>query len=147
MSFDHLQVPATAGRIFNRVGMTALCRLLRILLCFEVVPPPNLLFFTFVFVLPRPSPFFCGLRVSELDIFFSVGKFLSDIWSGTLAFFVGHFEKMSDCPSPTNFDSTANVCPLKKAFQTSGLTSKILEIKILDISLICNQCFRNFQWS
>ena len=40
-------------------------------------------------------------------IFFLVGKFLSDIWSGRLAFFVGHFEKMSDCPtSLTNFDST-----------------------------------------
>ena len=39
--------------------------------------------------------------------FFLVGKFLSDIWSGRQAFFVGHYEKMSDCPtSPTNFDST-----------------------------------------
>ena len=54
----------------------------------------------------------CGLRVTELDIFFLVGKFLSDIWSGRLTFFVGHFEKMSDCPtSPTNFDcSMLRIC-------------------------------------
>ena len=60
-------MPATASLISNRVGMTAL---LHILLCFEFVPPPNLLFFTFVFVLQRPPPFFCGIRVTELDICF-----------------------------------------------------------------------------
>ena len=99
-----------AGLISNRVGMTALYGLLRTLHCFEFVPLPNLLFFTLVFVLPRPPPFFAGSRVTELDNFFLVGKFLSDIWSGRLAFFVGHFEKMSDCPtSPTNFDSTIKI--------------------------------------
>ena len=94
-------MPAMAGRISNRVGMTALCSLLRILLCFEFVPPPNLLFFMFAFVLPRQPPFFAGYELPS-------SIFLSDIWSVTLAFFVGHFEKMSDClTSPTNFDSTA----------------------------------------
>ena len=101
LSFDHLQMPAMAGLISNLVGMTALYGLLCILLCFEFVPPPNLVFFTLVFVLPRPPPFFAG------PIICFVRKFLSDIWSGRLAFFVGHFEKMSICPtSPTNFDST-----------------------------------------
>ena len=109
LSFDHLQMPAMAGLISNRVGMTALYGLLRILLCYEFVPPPNLLFFTLVFVLPRPPPFFAGSELPSSIIFFLVRKFLSDIWSGRLAFFVGHFEKMSDCPtSPTNFDSTVN---------------------------------------
>ena len=70
MSFDHLQMPAMADKISNRVGMTALCGLFRILLCFEFVPHSNLLFFTFVFVLPRPPPFLARLRVTELDIFF-----------------------------------------------------------------------------
>ena len=109
MLFDHLQMPATVGLISDRVGMTAMCGLLRILLCFEFVPPPNLLFFTFVFVLPRPPPFFCGVYELPSSIFFFwVGKFLSDIWSVRITFFVGHFEKkMSDCPtSPTNFDIT-----------------------------------------
>ena len=40
--------------------------------------------------------------------FASFQHFLSDIWSGTLTFFVGRSQKLSDCPtSPTNFDSTA----------------------------------------
>ena len=87
--------------------MTAL---LHILLCFEFVPPSNLLFFTYVFVLPRPPPFFAGYELPSSIFFFLVGKFLSDIWSGRLAFFVRHYEKMSDCStSPTNFDSTAGV--------------------------------------
>ena len=102
-------MPAMASRIYSRVGMTALCSLLRILLCFEFVPPPNLLFFTFVFVFAKAAAIFRGLRVSELDIFFFFGR---KIFVGHLVrhtgVFVGHFEKMSDCPtSPTNFDSTA----------------------------------------
>ena len=120
---DVIQMPATAGRISNRVAMITLCGLLRILLCvamitlcgllrillcFELVPPPNLLLFTFVYVLPRLPPFFLRVTCYRARYFFSVGKFLSDIWSGTLAFFVGHIEKLSDCPtSPTNFNSTA----------------------------------------
>ena len=63
--FDHLQMPA--GLISNRVGMTAL---LHILLCFEFVPPPNLLFFTFVFVLPRPPPFFARYELPSSIFFF-----------------------------------------------------------------------------
>ena len=71
LSFDHLQMPAMACLISNRVGMTALYGFLRILLCFEFVPPPNLLFFTLVFVLPRPPPFFLGGGGgSELPSFF-----------------------------------------------------------------------------
>ena len=39
--------------------------------------------------------------------FASFHHFLSDIWSGTLTFFVGRSQKLSDCPtSPTNFDNT-----------------------------------------
>ena len=63
-------MPAMAGLISNRVGMTALYGLLRILLCFQFVPPQNLLFFTLIFVLQRPPPFFCGFRVTEFDNFF-----------------------------------------------------------------------------
>ena len=93
--------------------MTALCDLLRILLCFEFVPPPNLLFFTFIFVLPRPSPFFCGLPITKLDIFFRSENFCRTFGPAHWCFFVGHFEKMSDCPtSPTNFDSTVVQCIL-----------------------------------
>ena len=60
---------AMAGLISNHFGMTALYGLLRILLCFEFVPPPNLLFFTFVFVLPRPPPFFAGSELPSSIIF------------------------------------------------------------------------------
>ena len=84
---DHLQMPAMAGLISNRVGTTALYGLLRILLCFEFVPPPNLLFFALVFVLPRPPPFFAGSELPSSIFFFLIEKFLSDIWSGRLAFF------------------------------------------------------------
>ena len=39
--------------------------------------------------------------------------FLSDIWSGTLTFFVRHSKEMSDCPTgPTNFDRTAIKGPI-----------------------------------
>ena len=107
MSFDHLQMPATAGLISNRVGMTAL---LHILLCLEFVPPPNLLFFTFVFVLPRLPPFFAGYELPSSIFFFDRKIFVRHLVR--LAFFVGHHEKMSDCPtSLTNFDST-EICPL-----------------------------------
>ena len=81
MSLDHLQMPATAGLISNRVGMTAL---LHILLCFEFVPPPNLLFFTFVFVLPRPPPFFAGYELPS-SIFFFFGQKI----------FVGHLVRQT----------------------------------------------------
>ena len=97
LSSDHLQMPAMASLISNRVGMTALYSLLRILLCFEFVPPT---------ILPRPLPFFAGSQLPSSNIFFLVGQFLSDIWSGRLAFFCRTFFQ-NDCPtSPTNFDNT-----------------------------------------
>ena len=68
MSFDHRQMPATADPILNRARMTALCCFLHILLCFEFVP--NLLFFTFVFVLTRPPPFFASYELPSSIIFF-----------------------------------------------------------------------------
>ena len=64
--------PAAFTAVF---GMTALCSLLRILLCFEFVPPPNLLFFTFVFVLPRPPPFFADYEFPSSIFFFRSENF------------------------------------------------------------------------
>ena len=72
---DVIQMPATAGPNSNRVGMATLCGLLRILLCFELVPPPYLLFFTFVFVLPRPLPFFAGYELPSSIFFFRSENF------------------------------------------------------------------------
>ena len=92
MSFDHLQMPATTGWISNRVGMTSLGSLLHILLCFQFVPPQNLLYVCFCFanLLARSRPFLQinSYFIYEAQYFFSVGKFLSDIRSGTLVFWL-----------------------------------------------------------
>ena len=90
-------MPAMAGLISNRVGMTALYGLLRVLLCFEFVPPPNLLFFTLVFVSQRPSPFFAGSELPSSIIFF----FWSQNFCPTFGPADWHFVRRS-----TNFDST-----------------------------------------
>ena len=60
---------------------------------FWVCTTPESAFLYCLLLFCQGTRHFCGLWITELDIFFSVGKFLSDIWSGTLAFFVGHFEK------------------------------------------------------
>ena len=66
-----------------------------ILLCFEFVPPPNLLFFYVCFCFAKATAIFLQIMSYRARYIFWGGgrKFLSVIWSCRLAFFVGHFEK------------------------------------------------------
>ena len=108
---DVIQMPATAGPEFQPCWNGHFVRFASYFALFWACSTSVSAFLYVCFCFATAAAIFCGLRVTELDIFFSVGKFLSDIWSGTLAFFVGHFEKLSDCPtSPTNFDSTEIIC-------------------------------------
>ena len=90
MSFDHLQMPATTGWIFNRVGMTSLGSLLHILLCFQFVPPQNLLYVCFCFAnqLARSRPF---LQINNNSYFIYEAQYF--FFSRKI--FVGHLVRHS----------------------------------------------------